>query len=231
MLRRKKPREDECLDRVRRQVLLAIRVSDDEIEAAATSPDLYDGLQLRIAAKEGREIAERTDLDRGVLTLFQAPFGRPRRPSWILTAAAVLVAAAIALSLWLPRQSREVSSIGHDLSARVAPSPTPDAQPNESAVRTEQAVVPPAQQRQPRTVHRRRQTETRTGEIATDFLPLTYTADSTAQVSGHLVRITVPRSALVAMGLPMNAERASERVRADVFIGDDGLARAIRFIQ
>jgi len=69
------------------------------------------------------------------------------------------------------------------------------------------------------------------GEIATDFIPLTFTADVTASESGHLVRVRMPRSALVAMGLPMNAERASEFVRADVFYGDDGLARSIRFIQ
>jgi hypothetical protein len=73
--------------------------------------------------------------------------------------------------------------------------------------------------------------DNRTDEIATDFLPLTFTADPTAPESGHLVRVTIPRSALLAMGLPMNAERAGELVRADVFIGDDGLARAIRFIQ
>ena len=38
MLRRKKLRQDEGFDRVQREVLLAVKVSEEEIEAAATSP-------------------------------------------------------------------------------------------------------------------------------------------------------------------------------------------------
>jgi hypothetical protein len=32
------------------------------------------------------------------------------------------------------------------------------------------------------------------------------------------------------MGLPMNVDRNKEMVKADVVVGDDGLARAIRFV-
>jgi hypothetical protein len=41
----------------------------------------------------------------------------------------------------------------------------------------------------------------------------------------------LPRSALASLGLPMNVERANERVKADVLLGHDGLARAIRFVR
>lgn len=68
-------------------------------------------------------------------------------------------------------------------------------------------------------------------EIATDFMPLTYDGGATAMDSGHVVRVELPRSALVSMGLPMNIERAGERVKADVLLGDDGIARAIRFVR
>jgi hypothetical protein len=39
------------------------------------------------------------------------------------------------------------------------------------------------------------------------------------------------RAALASFGLPVNAERADERVKADVLMGHDGLARAIRFVR
>jgi hypothetical protein len=68
-------------------------------------------------------------------------------------------------------------------------------------------------------------------EVATDYIPLTYLADATALHSGTVVRVEVPRSTLIAMGLPLNAERAHALVKADVLLGDDGVARAIRFIQ
>jgi hypothetical protein len=32
------------------------------------------------------------------------------------------------------------------------------------------------------------------------------------------------------MGLPLHVERASETVKADIVVGDDGLARAIRLV-
>ena len=32
-------------------------------------------------------------------------------------------------------------------------------------------------------------------------------------------------------GLPMNMDRANERIKADVVVGNDGLARAIRFVR
>jgi hypothetical protein len=68
-------------------------------------------------------------------------------------------------------------------------------------------------------------------EIATDFMPLTYDGGAMAMESGHVVRVELPRSALLSMGLPMNQERAGELIKADVLMGDDGVARAIRFVR
>ena len=68
-------------------------------------------------------------------------------------------------------------------------------------------------------------------EIATDFIPLVQGDSLNLMESGQLVRVELPRSALVSFGLPMNMERADQRVKADVVVGNDGLARAIRFVR
>jgi hypothetical protein len=68
-------------------------------------------------------------------------------------------------------------------------------------------------------------------EIATEFLPLTYGSDLSQLDNGQVVRVEVPRSVLQSFGIPINAERAGERVKADVLLGHDGVARAIRFIR
>ena len=65
-------------------------------------------------------------------------------------------------------------------------------------------------------------------EIATEFIPLGQYAQTE---EGHLVRVELPRSALASFGLPVNAESAGGRVKADVLLGEDGTARAIRFIR
>ena len=93
------------------------------------------------------------------------------------------------------------------------------------------AVSSPAPVHSRRTSYRRWHVESRSTEVTTDFLPLTFVDDSRAQESGHVVRVKVPRSALIAFGVPMNMERAGELITADVVIGNDGLARAIRFVQ
>jgi|SRR5882724_4460435 len=238
MLRRKKLREDEGFDQVQREVLLAVKVSEEEIEAAATSPDLYDGLRLRIAGERGRRSGGRTlddwrPADRAGLIVVRALLGPSRPTQWILTPAAVLLLVAVALLLWLPKQSRESTQIAQPVLPAIVPSLPLDPDPRALPALREKAIgAVTLTSNQQRRIYRRHQSlDNHPDEIATDFLPLTFTADSTAPESGHLVRVTIPRSALLAMGLPMNAERAGELVRADVFIGDDGLARAIRFIQ
>ena len=69
-------------------------------------------------------------------------------------------------------------------------------------------------------------------EVATDFVSLGYgSTPLDLQDGGQLVRVELPRSALARFGLPMNMDRADERVKADVLVGADGLARAIRFVK
>jgi hypothetical protein len=66
--------------------------------------------------------------------------------------------------------------------------------------------------------------------VATAFLPLIHGQLSLAGT--HLVRMELPRRALVSFGLA-SAEvfDTTGTVLADVAVGDDGLARAVRFVQ
>jgi hypothetical protein len=69
-------------------------------------------------------------------------------------------------------------------------------------------------------------------EIATAFVPLAYSAVPLTEL--RVVRLEVPRTALSAFGLaPIDAGETnrSETVLADVLVGDDGLARAVRFVR
>lgn len=62
------------------------------------------------------------------------------------------------------------------------------------------------------------------------FTPLVY-GDPLAGVDAvHVVRVEVTRSALAGYGLPVSAGAEASRVSADVLVGQDGLARAIRFV-
>ncbi len=75
------------------------------------------------------------------------------------------------------------------------------------------------------------QTNQAVAEITTDFMPLSHGNNLSPEDGGQIMRVELPRSALVSFGLPMNVERAGERVKADVLMGEDGVARAIRFVR
>ncbi len=64
-------------------------------------------------------------------------------------------------------------------------------------------------------------------EIKTDFIALSYARNPD---SGQIVRVKVPSSMMVTLGLVATVERPSSLVDAEVLVGDDGLTRAIRFI-
>jgi hypothetical protein len=61
-----------------------------------------------------------------------------------------------------------------------------------------------------------------------DFVPLMTADGSTPLEGGQMVRVRMPRAALAAWGLPVNAERAGEMVKADLLLAHDGTARAVR---
>jgi hypothetical protein len=68
-------------------------------------------------------------------------------------------------------------------------------------------------------------------EIATEFMPVGYASPLGLQDGGQVMRVELDRSALAGFGLPVNMDRVNEKVKADVLVGSDGQARAIRFVQ
>ncbi len=68
----------------------------------------------------------------------------------------------------------------------------------------------------------------KSAEIKTEFIALSYALNPD---SGQIVRVRVPSSMMVTLGLVASVEKPSNLVDAEVLVGDDGLTRAIRFIR
>lgn len=177
---------------------------------------------------------------------------RGRRNRWIMAAAAVLliVTGIAGLRRYVGRQALPGSDGSENAVAQ-----TPKASPSTVDVGTTNSQTKPHKEL-PGTVrrtnpHRRGRSFTRDGntsrqvlattttvaanetdsEVATQFMPLGYAGPINLQDGGQLVRVELPRTAMLSMGLPVNMDRYGERVKADVLLGADGLARAIRFVQ
>ncbi|HZS46579.1 MAG TPA: hypothetical protein VFC63_16000 [Blastocatellia bacterium] len=74
-------------------------------------------------------------------------------------------------------------------------------------------------------------TSSTNSETTAEFIMLPTAGNLAPLESGQIVRVEVMRSTLIAIGFPMDAERANESIKADLLLGQDGVARAIRFLQ
>jgi hypothetical protein len=67
--------------------------------------------------------------------------------------------------------------------------------------------------------------------IATSFIPVVGAPELYAGETLHLMRVRLPRTSLPAFGVGVDENRTAAMIDADILLGDDGVARAIRFIQ
>jgi anti-sigma factor RsiW len=67
-------------------------------------------------------------------------------------------------------------------------------------------------------------------EYATAYMPLPYTYDPSELEGGAVVRVVLPRAALVSYGLPVEGMGVRDQVTADMVISQDGTPQAIRLV-
>ena len=62
------------------------------------------------------------------------------------------------------------------------------------------------------------------------FIPLPNAESISLNEEVDVVQVEVPRAAILALGLPVSEDVATEKVKADIVLGADGLARAVRIL-
>jgi hypothetical protein len=67
-------------------------------------------------------------------------------------------------------------------------------------------------------------------EYATAYMPLPYAYDPSELEGGAVVRVVLPRAALVSYGLPVEGMGVGEQVTADMVVSQDGTPQAIRLV-
>ena len=68
-------------------------------------------------------------------------------------------------------------------------------------------------------------------EYATAYVPLPYAYDPAGLEGGAVVRVVLPRAALVSYGLPIEGMGVSDQVTADMVVSQDGTPQAIRLVR
>jgi len=167
---------------------------------------------LRVLAEQDRELEARTEVETQVLQGFRA--ARRQRMMRMMRRAAIwpaAIAAAVAIAMVAPTRPKPA-----DPPRRVEQPAAAPVDRHGDVLAAE--PVPPT--RTPAAAMRR--------EVVTQFFALT---DSSLPLDrGQLLRVRVPASMMYSVGLPVNPDRWAERVDADVLVGEEGMARAIRFV-
>ncbi len=131
---------------------------------------------------------------------------RPATRWWVPAAAwATAAAALLALAMFLARDRQPVAPAHRTTSSRVQLA----------------AVEPPADL----------ESLGDPSDSNDDFIPLPNAERIEPNEDLNLVRVEVPRSAMIALGYAVSEDRAAEPVEAEVVLGADGLARAVRFLE
>src|SRR5262249_31160247 len=214
---------------------------------------LSAGLKSLAASDEGK--AAQSSVEAALLEAFRAqtsnrlarrlPVESKSWPRWALAAAAAIL---IAFGFIVYRATQNEAQKDDKAHTEKIPAPQPVVKREEKAAKE---IVEPESHREPRSPRPRRGNRAplirpfivdsttsypQDSEYTTDFFPLSYgddqkPADSDAVIRLQVIRVEMPRPALIAFGLPVNVERADVPVKADLLVGEDGLARAIRFVR
>lgn len=145
----------------------------------------------------------------------------------LLAAAAILLLflAAGAIRQWLQTDQAPQTTV-----TLPTPEPeTPEPKPEHSSpmVHPERQFAGISRQKRPDI----RPKATTTSEDETEFIVLANAIELVPLESGQVLRVEIPASALISMGLRITTEDVSKPVLADLLVGQDGLPRAIRFVR
>jgi hypothetical protein len=182
-------------------------------------------LKLGALAKNDENLQAPTRVEASLLEAFRERTHRRSRVWWSLGWAGA--AAALAIAAWLlsehPWRSSE-STAGLKIQA-VAPDVRPHSiSPAATVKGSNEAAETHARGERPRPVRHRSPVDE-----AGEFIALS--SPSYPVGDGMVVRVELPRSAPALVGLPISDGNVSGTVTADVVLGQDGMARAIRFVQ
>ena len=171
---------------------------------------------------------------------FHVPEIKLRRSRWTvgLAAAAILLVAFLIGVTWMKSQSKKQKQEARDLPATLhmvdhAAKQESPAQIEREGTQGRKTASDSAGSRRPsvrRPFRRGAAPDAPETELATSFYSLVEEGELVPLESGRVVRVEVPASALIALGFPVTAESKDRSVQADLVLGQDGLARAIRFL-
>lgn len=229
---------DEFVHGFVRMELLDVKVREAALEHAATCALCADRMVEAAALADATETASGVVQDQqtpprveaAVLAAFRK---HHRRLSWLRTVEWATLSTAVAVLLlfvWTfasrskgqlqPSPSKDVSSKSQrPLDAKASVSPPPSSVQDEPDDLMQSAEVEIAD------------TSVSDAFVASDFVPVPFTAGISADDPGMVVRVQLTRASLTELGYPIAQTPDEDLILADVLVGQDGWPRGVKLIQ
>jgi len=221
--------ESENMDEIGKKVLKAIRAEEQDIDGIVTMESLFDPVRMAIRAGRRKSV----DTSRFLRVGFNV-----RR--WQLAAASIAVLAfgifGVAYFVRQMAPSREIVRDKDQQSSPVEILPSPEVKPDEisssdvAGVSTYHDVY---RSHVSKTRHiAKKQQQSQIEEEVGEFQALTFTGNTAeADSETKIVRVELPRSSLFAMGIDVPVEnQTTNKVKADLLVGEDGVMKAVRIV-
>jgi hypothetical protein len=219
--------------RIGDKVLNALRLPHEEIEKIAAAPHLFDPIRTAIDS-------EQTRFGTGHSLIGWHGFRDLNRQTALATLGVfVAFVGGVIGIVRLATQSYFSSVVVHDIHGEIEPVDVPQLAPAVfDSFEIQSYVIEPHQyvrkggRERPhvmkaRSVKRRAHPQT---EEFGEFQALTFAYDPEADENGQIVRVELPRSSLLAMGIDMQVENESAKIKAELLIGEDGIMKAVRVV-
>jgi hypothetical protein len=218
---------------------------------------LSAGLHSLAAADQGVEAPVR--LENSLLKAFRqnawqatplshiAPASQPMRTrarAWALVAVAACVLLVFGFVVWRSAPTKEKDHTPDKMAVK-DPSPTPEVKIEKEAVPNEPQSAKAITADRGRRRARKPKVEAigkpfiqdeitayaEDATLASDFIPIDYNQNLAQMQTGQVIRVQMPRPLLARFGAPVSVEKVDVPVIADLLLGEDGIARAIRFVR
>ncbi|HSK70712.1 MAG TPA: hypothetical protein VK892_03385 [Pyrinomonadaceae bacterium] len=240
---RKQNLQKEELDRIGRRLLETARISNEEIEQIAAAPQLFGAVKTRIKTEQ-RERKLRSYSG----SSWNSIFWNWQRISVVSAVLALFVFGAVSFvlinqSLQVDEQAAVVPAIQTQSEAIETPEipedfpeieelKNPEIKPRliakKETVKKEILRKPNVARKTP-SVKRPSQTQV---EMLSDFYALNYAGNpNDTDEDFRIVRTELSPSALFALGMNVPIENGKGKIKTDLLVGTDGVARAIRFVE
>lgn len=184
-------------------------------------------LELRALAADEQSMQAPAQVEAMLLAAFRERNWR-RSTAWTWWRWAGAAAALAAVALWLAGErpwERVVSSPAAQIQAARSPAAAQPVPRDAGAKRNNEVAIKSSPRARSRPIPRQE-----AAEASNEFIALTYGGSSYPVGDSMVVRVELPRSAPMLVGLPVGGGDISGTVTADVVLGQDGVARAIRFV-